>query len=494
MATIKYLLQSKSETAGIYIRLRDGRAIDVKAPSHYFINANDWNPNKGEPKNLKDASGKSLQSDLGLLKATLLKYYNDTSDRSIVTNLWLKNFLAEYHGLTPPEPDQKKPETTLVPAPIALPTESIKHPINTQTVNNTVSIIQPVPYNASTINSLALNHQNPPPVRLIDYIEFYISVKNNDITKQTTTKLRVIKHFLENFEIYVNKGLQEISPNACFRSITIKDVNEDFRSLFIKFSIENSYAQNTYAKNFKYIKTICYHAGSRGIPVSPDLKSLTIKNQKVKHIHLSFDQLDILERTKYNDEALDNARDWLLISCDTGQRVSDFLKFDSKMLRIEKGHFLIEFTQQKTKQVMAIPISDRVKKILRKRKGQFPRKLSDQRYNEHIKKVCDYAGFSDLVEGGLQDPETKKKIIAVYPFWKLVSSHIGRRSFATNYYGIIPTPLLMVMTGHTTEKAFLVYIGKSDTQQAVVLANELKKADNARNIKKQKRSKKSMAA
>ena len=34
-----------------------------------------------------------------------------------------------------------------------------------------------------------------------------------------------------------------------------------------------------------------------------------------------------------------------------------------------------------------------------------------------------------------------------------------RRSFATNFYGKIETPLLMNITGHSKESTFLTYIG-----------------------------------
>lgn len=52
-----------------------------------------------------------------------------------------------------------------------------------------------------------------------------------------------------------------------------------------------------------------------------------------------------------------------------------------------------------------------------------------------------------------------------------ISSHIGRRSFASNNYGKIPTPLLMIATGHKSELMFLKYIGKIDNQQTHALAN-----------------------
>jgi hypothetical protein len=58
-----------------------------------------------------------------------------------------------------------------------------------------------------------------------------------------------------------------------------------------------------------------------------------------------------------------------------------------------------------------------------------------------------------------------------YKKYELVTSHIGRRSFATNFYGIIPTSLLIGATGHSTEAMFLNYIGKTDTQKANQLAD-----------------------
>ena len=172
----------------------------------------------------------------------------------------------------------------------------------------------------------------------------------------------------------------------------------------------------------------------------------------------------------FNSEALDNARDWLIISCETGQRVSDFLRFKKEMIRYENKKPLIEFTQAKTEKIMTIPLSKKVMAILKKRKGDFPYKLSDPKYNLHIKTLCELAGLTKLTKGSRINPKTNRKEKGIYPKWELIASHIGRRSFATNNYGRIPTSLLIVATGHSTEKQFLEYIGKSDSQKALQLA------------------------
>ena len=98
-----------------------------------------------------------------------------------------------------------------------------------------------------------------------------------------------------------------------------------------------------------------------------------------------------------------------------------------------------------------------VKAILEKHNG-FPRKISDQKFNLHIKDVCKEAGFTQMVEGSLINPKTKRKEKGVFPKYKLVSSHICRRSFASNLYGKIPNMTIMAITGHQTEAQFLKYI------------------------------------
>ena len=46
MATIKFLIQSKSDTAGIYVRLKEGRLIDVKAKTKFVANGKITDKNK----------------------------------------------------------------------------------------------------------------------------------------------------------------------------------------------------------------------------------------------------------------------------------------------------------------------------------------------------------------------------------------------------------------------------------------------------------------
>jgi integrase len=121
---------------------------------------------------------------------------------------------------------------------------------------------------------------------------------------------------------------------------------------------------------------------------------------------------------------------------------------------------------------MAIPLSKKVVAILKKRGGEFPRQISDQRYNDYIKEVCKLAELNEKIKGSKSKTEKKitRKESGIFEKWELVTSHIGRRSFATNNYGRIPTSLLINVTGHSTETMFLEYIGKTETEKAIQLA------------------------
>ena len=58
------------------------------------------------------------------------------------------------------------------------------------------------------------------------------------------------------------------------------------------------------------------------------------------------------------------------------------------------------------------------------------------------------------------NPETNRKEKGMYPKYELVTSHICRRSFATNFYAKMPTALIIRVTGHSTEREMLNYIAK----------------------------------
>ena len=342
-------------------------------------------------------------------------------------------------------------------------------------VLNAFNSVNPDEINKEWLQTQIDYYYNPPqqaeklPTELNKYLLHYIDAKRTEVTESTIKKCNVIKQLLTRYQSHYKKNL------------LLTDIDTNFKTHFENYCLSNGYAPNTIARTIRFIKTICKHAKSNGLETSYQLDSIKVKYHKTESIYLTVNELEAIEKTSDLVEHLDNARDWLLISCYTGQRVSDFMRFTKEMIRFEKNKEgvlkpLIEFTQKKTGKEMTVPLSQKVMDILSKRNGEFPRAISDQKYNDYIKIVCREAKITQKVNGSVISetaPESGiyRKETGVFEKCDLVTSHIGRRSFATNNYGTIPTSFLIYVTGHSTEAMFLNYIGKSNKDIAMELTN-----------------------
>lgn len=415
MATINFLFRSTKEEAPLSLRLlfRHNNTDFVFGSNIKLIVSKEYWTKQHNNKRIKEteivATRNKVNDELGKIQEFILNSFNNT-DANIVDKKWLENQIHFYYN--PPA------------APEQLPTD------------------------------------------LINYLDKYLEFKKNDITYNTKKKINVIKQLLMRYVDYSKKPLN------------LTDIDGNFKMSFEAYCLENLYAPNTIATAFKFIKTICNHAKSNGLNISSQLGNIKVKQTKVDSIYLTFEELDKIENTdnsKFTDSLL-NARDWLIISCYTGQRISDFMRFTDKQIRVENGKSLLEFTQVKTGKNMTVPLHQKVLDILKKRDGKFPYAISDQKYNNYIKKVCEIAEINEVVKGSKktetsEDSGIYRKESNDFKKFELVTSHIGRRSFATNFYGKIPTTYLIYVTGHSTEAMFLTYIGKSNKDLAMELTN-----------------------
>jgi len=147
-----------------------------------------------------------------------------------------------------------------------------------------------------------------------------------------------------------------------------------------------------------------------------------------------------------------------------GQRVSDLLNLQSDQIRESNYGIYVDMIQQKTTKSVTIGVVDPL--IIHYLKEELPYKITPQLFNKNIKLICKMAGIKDIVKGYALCSDTKRRVLGSYPKYSLISSHDLRRSFATNYFGKIETPLLMHITGHTKEGTFLAYIGANFNKDA----------------------------
>jgi len=309
----------------------------------------------------------------------------------------------------------------------------------------------------------SINKQNTPK-NLIDYIEYFLEKKRNTLSLSIKKQMRVTKNKMIRLE-------EELGY-----PILLENIDEQFFNTYLDFCKKENYKFNTIEREWTRIKRICREAEADGFKFERRLDRLVVKKSKnekeIEVPYLSFEELEHLANFDFKKEAHKNARDWLILSCYTGQRVSDFLRFKKEMIyQDEEGRWFLNLTQVKDKENIIIPLASKAREVLEKRNGEFPRKISEQKYNKHIKDLCKIAGFDKMMYGsrrkninkGKKDlPKVFRDVIKMYPKHELITSHIGRRSFATNFEGRIPRSLIMKVTGHKKESTFLKYIKKSD--------------------------------
>lgn len=441
MLKVKFFIKNPKEVSNsIYVRVRAGRKLDLVSTTKEVTNLSDWNSEEGY----------LLESFKELRNGKMVDRRGAEIKNRILENTKVNYRLSEL---------RKEIEDVY----------KVSETFNAQTLKG---LIFP-----AVTETKDLSKQS-----FVDYFETFINSKGSSISEDYVTKVNSIKAIIERYIKF--KKLKDL---------LLMDIDTDFKNDFEKYCLNvEKYSANYFERNFKFIKTILYHAQANGYPIYHGLSRIKCVTEKTMFVILTPQELELIEESKFSDEHLEAAKDWLLISCYSGQRISDFMRFNTSMITkkyiLDKEKYFIEFVQEKTKKQMLLPLHEKIIKILEKRNWNFPRKMSEPRYNEHIKKVCEYVGIDEEVEGSLSIEEDKdskqkvqtlksknkrRKVKGMYPKYKLISSHTGRRSFASNNFGTIPTPLLMRATGHSSEAMLLKYIGKIEEQQSLALAEYL---------------------
>lgn len=414
MATIKFILQSKSYNAPIYLRLSLNKRKTIKRKTGLNIDPKKWSSDKGFPKqNYSDE--KNLASDLRKLKDYILDEVNAANTKgNEITGDWLL-----YH--------------------IDLHFERIAENKQSELILDAI--------------------QN-----LLDTADFRKNARGGiGLSKSRKNAYTSLKTIFKEYQ----GG----------KSFKVKEVNVKFANDFLKYLLNNKqYSKNYALKKIADLKTVCFHAESEGIKTHPQLRKISsAKGKNESIIYLSPNELKQIENANIESEALQNARKWLLLGCNIGQRGGDLLSITEDNFVTRNGLEVIELTQQKTGKNVTIPVLPTTKDIL---KTGLPYKISIQKLNEQIKTVCQISQINEMTEGGIievtekgKGNKQKRKVYGTYPKYDLITTHVCRRSFASNLYGELPTPLIMQITAHSTEKMLLNYIGKSSLDFAQQIAN-----------------------
>ena len=253
------------------------------------------------------------------------------------------------------------------------------------------------------------------------------------------------------------------------QQLFLAGIDKNMAVSFTQFlKIEKQYSDNYCGQLLKLLKIILRDAQKSGFEIHPYSNYIESFKQKSSDriIHfLNPAEIKVLKGLERIPSELEDSYKWLLIGLSIGQRVSDLLSLNSSNIRKANNGLYIDIIQQKTKKAVTIGVADPL--VIDLLESEFPKVLSQEAFNKQIKMICKIAGIDEVVRGFKNNPKTRRKEVLSAPKYEFVTSHIMRRSFATNYYGKIETPLLMNITGHTKESTFLTYIGTHQNKDAL---------------------------
>ncbi|WP_276974601.1 site-specific integrase [Flavobacterium filum] len=428
MATINYLIKGEKNATNILMRFKNGRKCDLTASTDLKVEPRKWSAAKQKVKLTADDNSKDyINNKLAELETFIFDEFNtDNSRGEYIDKHWLRKKIAKFFN----------------------------RPVDETAIDEVFF----VPFMETFIKNA--------PSRII-------KGKNKTIAKGTITKYNTTQKKIEEYEKRFKTKLK------------FTDLDLTFYDRFVNFlSQEQKINLGTIGNYIGTLKTIARDAKLKGLPVHPHIEHPNFFVPKITadSIYLNDDEINKIFNHDFKGvERLENTRDLFIIGLRTGLRISDFLRL--KAANIKNGY--IEIETQKTGQTVTIPLHKQVKAILEKRNG-FPRAISDQKFNEHVKDLCQVAGFNEKVQGSKINKETKRKEEGVFEKWKLVTSHICRRSFATNLYGKLDNLTIMAITGHQTETQFLKYIKITNTEKAEKLKDYWNKQSVEQEIEEKK--------
>lgn len=423
MATVSYFLRSKTSNSKIQIQLSISRDAKLRTSTDLVINSNDWSNDTKFPKQ-NNPENKNLSRTLRELSNHILNEYStDYAKGVLFTTEWLK--------------------------------EKINHHFNRIDIQENDNLFL---------------------IYLKNFIEF-----KEGILDYTVCTIRKLKNLKDRFKQFEKKKKKQF---------LISEIDAKTLLGFKNFLITDCNMMETTATRFvKNLKTVVFDAETNGKQIHHQIRGFSTGTTNSEHkVFLSFEELEMIKDIQTINKDWNIAKDWLILGCYLGQRASDLLRMTRKMIYTktdsEGNEFrFIEIKQQKTGEKVVIPLHDEVEAILKKYKGEFPPTFANTLdsntvlFNKHLKKVCELAGIHEVIKGKVYNEEKKKNEIVETEKCYLVSSHVCRRSFATNFYGnkLFTTPQLMSITGHKTEAMFLNYIGKTADDWAMQTAKTFKK-------------------
>ena len=312
------------------------------------------------------------------------------------------------------------------------------------------------------------------PMMLREAVEAFIEGAPSRIQENGNHKGQPVSHRTILQYNQMKRYLFEYLDFAKIGDIPVRELDKKFYDGYVSFLNFKGFKLNTVGKHIKNVKAVI-----NWLPLSERMECEFVAPRKCKklseevdNVYLSTEELHAIETVELEHAYHDRVRDQFILLAWTGCRYSDLDKL-AEPKSIERGYFELE--QMKTGTKVCIPIFEPVKRIFEKYNGELPPVISNQKFNSFLKEICQKAGITE--DTSITHTIAGRRIKEYFPKYELVSAHTARRSFATNMFESgAPALVIMQITGHKTEKAFLSYIKTDPETYARMLLTQWNKS------------------
>ncbi len=193
-------------------------------------------------------------------------------------------------------------------------------------------------------------------------------------------------------------------------------------------------------------------------PAKELLKKEVISDKLEDKIYLDFDEIQRIIDFSPPNEHMREVKLILLTLIFSGARYSDIQKvkpnnnYSKSSLSFRYAHFITSKNPTEVVVPFLKPLEDAWKES--KRKSLV--KMEASKFNEAVKDLCRLAGFTELKKLAYTDSSGEKQF-EVKAHFKFVSSHIGRRSFITNFLNVVSPMLISKITGHQFKMSDVIF-------------------------------------
>jgi len=453
MASVSFLVRSekRQKEVTIWLRYRNGRAVDVKVSTTEQIPGEYWDHDRGLIKKGIEVPDERTKHRLESIEARLENIRSLVLEvgrtNKVVTPDLLRESILDYLN-------KQKKEATKVPS----------------------GIYEYIHYLIPLMERGDIRH------------------KGERYDKNTIKVWKGFTHVLRRFLDYYQDG-----HNG--EKLTWEGINKRVCDSFLTYLQSEGYMRtsiNKYVTNFKSLVNMALEDEIHTNFAAPKAfyKPKVAEHEKGRRIYLSEAEVQALFEMDLPSGSLhDKVRDVFLCGCYTAQRVSDYGHLSGENFsQTARGVKVVRLIQQKTNTSVTIPIlNNNLIQIVKKYDGNVPQ-IHEQIINREIKLILKKLSETvpslaereqtvlslreqRLEQGGKVVFEKDRRGNVVKPRYELVSTHTARRTAITNLYltGLFDTFQMMHVSGHKTNQSFIEYIRLSSDEIAETITKALEK-------------------